>query len=43
MYNLYHIAYELMETIDMYFSNQLVCFIGIIGILFQGETHPGAI
>ena len=32
-----------METVDLYFSNQLVCFRGITGILFQGEIHPGAI
>lgn len=32
-----------METIDMYISNQLACFIGIMGILFQEETHPDAI
>lgn len=43
MYDLYHIAYELKETIDMSFPNQLVCFIGIMGFLFQEETHPGTI
>lgn len=32
-----------METVDTYFSNQLVCYRGIMGILFQGEIHPGAI
>lgn len=32
-----------METVDAYFSNQLVCFRDIMGILFQGEIHAGAI
>ena len=32
-----------METVDLYFSNQLICFRGIMGILFQGEIHPAAI
>lgn len=42
-YDLDHKAYKPMEMMDMYFCNQPVCFIGIVGILFQEETHPGTI
>lgn len=43
MCDLYHITEGLVETRDLKISNQLACFTGIKGILFQEETHPDAI